>query len=219
MESLRTTIGWAGIEPVRGTYNWSVVDRLVLTAARHRIRFLVNISTSPQWASTAPEGAESWRYPPRDPKGMPRSCATAAKRYGPRGTIWAENPGIPRVPVREWQIWNEQMAPWFWVPRPWAPTYVKLLKQAYRAIHKVDRKAKVIAGSLMSYGNYHQWDGIRDMYKNGAKGYFDEVAVHPFTNHPKSARKVANQTLEIIQRVRKVMRRHASRASRSPSPR
>ena len=51
VESLRATIGWGQIEPARGTYNWSVIDRLVLTAARHRIRFLVNISASPAWAS------------------------------------------------------------------------------------------------------------------------------------------------------------------------
>ena len=151
---------------------------------------------------------DSWRYPPKDPATYAEAMREAVKRYGPRGSLWAQNPGVPRVPVREWQVWNEQMAPWFWVPRPWAPTYVKLLKKAYKAIHKVDRKAKVIAGSLMSYGNYHQWDGIRDMYKNGAKGYFDEVAVHPFTNHPKSPRIVANHTLEIVQLVRKVMRKH-----------
>ena len=128
-------------------------------------------------------------------------------RYGPKGTFWAANPGTPKVPIRKWQVWNEQMAPWYWVPRPWAPTYVKLLKASYKAIHKADRKAKVIAGSLMSYGNYHQWDGVRDMYKRGGKRYFDEIALHPFTND-KSARVTANQTLEIVKRVRKVMSRN-----------
>ena len=117
----------------------------------------------------------------------------AALRYGSKGTFWAANPGVPKVPVRKWQVWNEQMAPWFWVPRPWAPTYVKLLKASYKAIKKADKKAIVIAGSLMSYGNYHQWDGVRDMYRTGAKKYFDEIAVHPFTND-KSARVTANQT-------------------------
>ena len=28
-------------------------------------------------------------------------------RYGPSGSLWAEQPGLPRMPIRDWQIWNE----------------------------------------------------------------------------------------------------------------
>ena len=183
------------------------MDRIVAVAARHRIAVLANFSASATWASTNPTSPDYWRYPPAKPQDFAALFGEAVRRYGPKGTFWAQNPGTPKVPIRKWQVWNEQMAPWYWVPRPWAPTYVKLLKASYKAIHKADRKAKVIAGSLMSYGNYHQWDGVRDMYKRGGKRYFDEIALHPFTND-KSARKVANQTLEIIRRVRTVMNRH-----------
>jgi hypothetical protein len=208
VESVRITFGWSQIQPVSGVYNWAAMDRVVAAAARHRIAVLANFSGSPRWASTNPSSPDFWRYPPAKQADFAALFREAVLRYGPKGTFWAQNPGTPRVPIRKWQVWNEQMAPWFWVPRPWAPSYVKLLKTTYKAIHKADRKAKVIAGSLMSYGNYHQWDGVRDMYKRGARRYFDAIAVHPFTNDQKSARKVANQTLEIISRVRTVMNRH-----------
>jgi polysaccharide biosynthesis protein PslG len=210
VESLRVTLGWDALEPTQGTYRWTILDRLVATAARHRITILANVTASSHWASSHPASPDYWRYPPKDPKAYGQLMRQAALRYGPKGSLWAENPGVPRVPIRQWQVWNEQMAPWYWVPRPWAPTYVKVLKAAYKAIHRVDRKAKVIAGSLMSYGNYHQWDGVRDLYRNGAKKYFDLVAVHPFTND-KSVRVVANHTLEIIRQVRQVMRRHGDK--------
>ncbi len=211
VESTRVTLSTGGLEPARGVYTWGSLDRLVAAAARHHIAVLVNISTSAPWSSSKPNSPEYWRYPPKDPKDFADLMRQAVLRYGPKGSFWVQNPNIPKVPVRKWQVWNEQMAPWFWVPRPWAPRYVKLLKASYKAIHKVDKKSTVIAGSLMSYGNFHQWDGVRAMYRNGAKKYFDEIAVHPFTNDP-SARVTANQTIEIIRRVRAEMRkRHDTR--------
>ena len=99
------------------------------------------------------------------------------------------------------------MAPWFWASRPWARSYVKMLKVTYRAIHRADRGAKVVAGSFVGVGDYTQWEGIRDLYKAGAKGYFDVIAVHPFTNNPKSARNSVSRMLEIVQRVRAVMKK------------
>jgi hypothetical protein len=71
-----------------------------------------------------------------------------------------------------------------------------------------------VAGSLVAYSRYTQWDGIRDLYKAGAKGFFDVIAVHPFTNNPRSVRRTINQTVEIIRRVRARMR--ARRQGRVP---
>ena len=211
VESTRVTFSSGGLEPARGVYNWRPLDRIIAAAARHHITVMVNISTSAPWSSSKPNSPEYWRYPPKNPKDFAELMRQAVLRYGPKGTFWVQNSGIPKVPVRKWQVWNEQMAPWFWVPRPWAPRYVKLLKASYKAIHRADRKAIVIAGSLMSYGSYHQWDGVRAMYRAGAKKYFDEIAVHPFTND-RSARVTANQTIEIIRRVRAEMRkRHDGR--------
>ena len=100
------------------------------------------------------------------------------------------------------------MAPWFWDSKPWARSYVKMLKVTYRQIHKADRGAKVVAGSFVGIGDYTQWDGIRDLYKAGAKGYFDVIAVHPFTNIPKSVSGTrSRRMLEIVQRVRAVMKK------------
>jgi hypothetical protein len=83
-----------------------------------------------------------------------------------------------------------------------------MLKAAYRAVHKADRKAKVVAGSFVAIGDYTQWEGIRDLYRAGAKGYFDEIAVHPFTNDAKSVSDTIWRMFEIVRHVRTQMRRH-----------
>jgi hypothetical protein len=114
---------------------------------------------------------------------------------------------VPRAPIRQWQIWNEQMAPWFWSQRPWGPSYTRLLKAAYGAIHRADHRATVVAGSFVAISGYSQWHGIRDLYRAGAKRYFDVIAVHPFTNVPNSVRYSVDQVVEIVRRVRAEMRK------------
>jgi hypothetical protein len=129
-------------------------------------------------------------------------------RYGPRGTFWAQNPSVPKVPIRQWQIWNEQMAPWFWSTRPWGKSYTNVLKAAYKVIHKADHGATVVAGSFVAVAGYTQWRGVSDLYRAGAKRYFDEIAVHPFTNVPNSVKYSIDQMIEIVRRVRVQMRKH-----------
>ncbi len=168
-----------------------------------------------------PRSGQQGRKVPRYPTGTaaeerpgrtPGSYASWCLRYGPQGTFWAENPTVPRVPVRQWQIWNEQMAPWFWSKRPWGPSYTQALKAAYQAIHRADRGATVVAGSFVAIADYSQWRGVKDLYRAGAKRYFDVIAVHPFSNVPNSVRASIDRMLEIVRRVRAEMRKRGRRS-------
>ena len=31
-----------------------------------------------------------------------------AERYGPDGSFWVEHPDVPYLPIRTWEIWNEE---------------------------------------------------------------------------------------------------------------
>jgi hypothetical protein len=208
VESLRVTVPWDSLEPTARAYSLARLERIVGAAARHRITTLLNVTATPRWISTRPDSPEYWRLPPRDPNAFADLMRQLVLRYGPAGSFWAQNPTVPRVPIRQWQIWNEQTAPWHWQRRPWAPSYTRLLKAAYRAIHGADRGAKVVAGSLVaSRADYAPWDAARDLYRAGAKRFFDVIAVHPFTNNNRSVRLTVDQTLEIVRRVRAHMRR------------
>jgi Beta-galactosidase len=211
VESLRAVIAWGTVEPARGLYDFSTTDRLTAAAARHGLVFLPNISSSPRWASRGSSTPEFFRYPPRDPTDYANLMRQMVLRYGPRGTFWAQNPGLPRRPIRQWQIWNEQSADFFW-KRPssrqasWAPGYTQLLKESHQAIKGADPRATIAAGALVGTGTYTPWAAMRHLYSAGARRWFDVVGVHPFTQNPRSARDTINQTLEIVRRVRREMR-------------
>ena len=206
VETVRAYFNWARIQPARGSFDWSTTDRLVGGAARRRMAVTANVMITPPWASSRPGSASPHLYAPRDPRVLAAFMRRLVLRYGPRGTFWAANPALPRVPVRQWQLYNEQMAPWMWKSRPWAQVYTRLLKAAYPAIHRADRGAKVVAGSLVHVGRFSPWDGMRALYEAGAKRYFDVVAIHPFTNDDRSVRRTVDQVIDIVDFVRDRMR-------------
>jgi hypothetical protein len=104
-------------------------------------------------------------------------------RYGRHGTLWAERPTVPRLPIHSWQVWNEpNLWPW-WPPIADAAAYVRLLADVGRGIKRCDQAAEVVAAGLP---NSHAWLGpqvaeyLDAMYRAGARGTFDSLAIHPY---------------------------------------
>ena len=117
------------------------------------------------------------------------------QRYGPNGSFWRLNPAIAKVPIREWQIWNEPNIRAFWSAQPYAKTYVSLLKAAHAAIKAADHGAKVV---LAGFPNY-SWIALKRIYAvRGARSLFDIVAVHPYTKQPSGV-------ITILDKVRQTM--------------
>jgi hypothetical protein len=122
------------------------------------------------------------------------------RRYGPGGSFWAQRPDLSRRPIRRWQVWNEPDIRKYWSRQPFAPSYVRLLRAAHRAIHAVDRGARVLLAGLTN----RSWIDLRGVYAAGGRGAFDVAAAHPFS------RRVAN-VIKIVLLVRREMRRHGDR--------
>jgi Beta-galactosidase len=209
VESVRYAFSWLEIEPAQGAYNFAESDRVVAAAARHGLDLLPIVLHTPRWASTQPASSTFYLFAPTDPQLYAGFLRVLIGRYGPRGSLWATS-GTPRVPIRSWQIWNEQAADFFWATRPWPPSYVRLLKAAYRAVHSADRGATVVLGSLAGITNSDPWDQLRLLYRAGARGFFDAVSLHFFSAAP-SVRLTASQTVRIARLIRREMRRARDR--------
>ena len=214
VESARLIIDWRSLEPAKGQYTFGPLDRFVISAARHGLNFLPNVTASPRWASERPGTIEYWRSPPKNVADYAALMRRLALRYKRDGAFWKEHPELRQTPIRYWQIWNEPTAPWYWARANFAPSYAKLLKAAYRAVHRADPSAKVVSGPLVTAKTaYPPWLALRDLYRAGAKRFFDVLSVHPFTNNP-SATVAVRQTVEVVRRMRREMRRR--RDARKP---
>ncbi|MDX6581468.1 MAG: polysaccharide biosynthesis protein PslG [Solirubrobacterales bacterium] len=194
--TLRLQLSWAAIDagPAAGGYDWSDADAVVAGAARNRIRALPVVTGTPAWV-IALDGRRCGRRgcPPFAPTGSAalaawRAFLTAAvDRYGPAGAFWADNPSLPQLPVRVWQVWNEQNSPSYWEPRPDVDAYARLLDAAHEAITQRDPEAKLILGGMFATPLGGLGPAITAarflarLYRHrGARRDFDGVAAHPY---------------------------------------
>jgi hypothetical protein len=191
---IRTAVYWRDIQPQADVPpDFSALDAVVENATSRGLRVLPVVQRAPDWAAATPGDLAS---PPRDPADYARFMTALVARYGPHGTFWS--PGrVPVVPIRQWQIWNEPNITRYWSQQPYAPSYVKLLKAGASAIRFADPKAQVVLAGLPNYS----WRALKELYDAGARGFFDIVALHPYTGRPKDVLRIVRRTrLELRKR-------------------
>jgi hypothetical protein len=192
---LRFQIDWGGIDPSPepGGRDWLATDAVVGDAARQGIRVLPFLYSAPEWAigrASARRCEPGCRaYPPKGPRGLAAwsdFVGAAVERYGPGGSFWRTHPRVPKLPIRDWQIWNEQNSPTFYRPRPKVRGYARLLAVAHEAIEGRDPGAKVILGGMFGFPRgglppaISAPDYLRRLYAAGGGSHFDGVAPHPY---------------------------------------
>ena len=212
VESIRVNFDWRRIQPYESTEDvppaflpyypevngvptdFRRTDAKVEAAAKRAVDVLPVLMYAPNWAARHPGSASS---PPSDFDEYANFVRTMVERYGSNGSFWLEHPTVPYRPVTGWQIWNEPHFSEFWKDRPWAGDYVRMLKRADTAIHGSDSSATTVLAGLAN----RSWQYLDEIYRKGAKGHFDLVALHPFTQK-------VHGVVEIVERARAVMKKH-----------
>jgi hypothetical protein len=210
VKSLRLPLYWAQVEPfspVVAQPDWSSFDLGVEIAARHGMTVMPFVSASPAWIAPEPrlEPTRGWQR-----HAWASFLRDAVRRYGAGGSFWRDNPELPYLPIRAWEIWNEENIVTFGNADP--PGFAPLLRTSGRVIHAADRGAKVILGGL--YGrplqvppNVGSGDFLSRIYRaRRVKKYFDGVALHPYVANALAMRGQ-------IRNLRRVMRVHHDAAT------
>jgi hypothetical protein len=214
LETMRVPLGWSGVEgSPRGGYDWGGFDAIVATAARGHLEVLPFLYSTPHWVGG------DWRRLPIDGGRARRAwsefVSAAVERYGRGGEFWSEHgPGsrdpLPQLPIRAWQIWNEEN--FFYFAKPASPgRYARLLAITHRAVHRADPRAEVVLGGLFgdpAAGPPRALDAadfLDRLYRvRGVKASFDAVALHPYAADTASLR-------ALVEGVRGTMVRHGDR--------
>jgi hypothetical protein len=193
VHSLRVSLLWRRVEPSRGRFVWP--DRYVAWLASYGIRPTFMVFGTPEWAT----GSSYVSVPPlrsRARRAWRQFLRKAVQRYGPHGSFWTENPGLPKLPVRSWQIWNEpnlaksfaraNKQPARLVKDP-PRTYARLVKTSDKAISHVDKHAKVVLAGLTSNPKQDSllpWRFLRSFLKvRGIERHFNAAALHPYASN------------------------------------
>jgi hypothetical protein len=211
VQSVRVAFSWAAGQPYESDADvpadqkanftdvsgrptsFQFTDMVVGDAARDRITVLPTVLYAPQWDAVTNRNGVGY---PRQYAPYGAYLTALIGRYGPRGSFWHENPQIPKMPIRSWQIWNEPNLAYYW-KQPFASSYVSMLKVAHAAVKKADPGARVVLGALTNTA----WKSLGQVYKiKGAKDLFDVVSVNDFT-------KIPANVIEFMVFVRRAMAR------------
>ena len=221
VESVRIPIGWGSVQPARnGAFDWSSFDSQVEAASKAGIKMLPFLSGAPEWAVPARKvaGAGGLKAPAHLPvSGVGRTgwaafLTAAVARYGPSGSFWSEHPGVPKLPIRTWQIWNEPNFKYF-VAKPNPAEYGQLVKNSYTALKAADPGAQVILAGLFSRPkgsrnaagkhkslNWYASDFVDQMYKTtpGLKTRYSGAALHPYTINARELPAVTEEFRKVL---------------------
>nr|WP_269204594.1 glycosyl hydrolase [Motilibacter deserti] len=157
--------GWNKVEPARGKWDFTALDKAVDTANRYGAAPLLVLGATPTWASTKPTSQDV--YGP-GAAAMPRSVTywreyvtAVAERYKGR--------------VRAYQIWNEPNQSTFWTGTP--AQMVQLTREARTIIKKADATATVVSpGFATRRPTDIPW--FRSFLQAGGGKYSDVIGLH-----------------------------------------
>lgn len=204
-QPVRTTINTADSNPGASSgLTWGNADILIKAARKYNMRVLGLITLTPQWAthasctstalSQAGAGSSWWLCAP-NVNDYAAFAIAAAKHY---------SDDTKGGRVDGWEIWNEPNCGHEFVPHDPA-IYTQMIKLSYAGIKQANPAAWVVAGGSASCAtsgmtspgtlppgginslqaatpsmNWDTRDWLTAMYANGAQGYFDALAHHPY---------------------------------------
>jgi hypothetical protein len=205
--TMRALLFWPMIEPTPGAYDWSYFDGWVAAAAQQGIRIVPTVHGTPGWVNFV-DGRNGCGHscPPQTSSGLSAFASfvrAAAERYGPNGEFWQSTGGqcgLPPLcpsdgpacgcatpmPIRSWQIWNEQNSPKYFAPAPNPAEYAKLVAAAAEPIRSVDPGAEIILGGMWGPLDTDAVVPTPRYLKRfyavpGIEAAFDSIALHPYS--------------------------------------
>jgi hypothetical protein len=195
---VRQTFHWDRIERSPGHYDFAEYDAYVEALARHGMELLPILFSPPAFRASGDRTRGT--FPPDRPRDLGAFAARLVERYGPRGSFWRERPGLPRLPIRAWQVWNEPNLPQYWPEGPDPAGYAALLRATAVSIRRADPHAKVVSAGLsesrlgMPFRRF-----VTGMYEAGAGRSIDIFALHAFARTARGSLDAAETTRALLE--------------------
>lgn len=193
VQAVRITIQWPRAEPERGEYNeayLSTIENAIDAARAHRIRVMLMVYQTPQWASDQ----RFWNSPP-----SPQIARGYRPYYPMRRDSLADFQRFARMlagrfkgRVTWYECWCEPNLASYIYPQQYkgdryfaARTYVRYLQRFYKGIKAGYQKALVLGGVTGPWGMNNRWSTSPQRFAkrlkyHAAYRWFDAYSHHPY---------------------------------------
>ena len=174
---------WERVEPVKGRFNFSEIDKLVKELQSENFHPIFNIQSYNHWDQGEPLPIMKPENPapfankkPKDIKAYKAFVSKLVERYDKDGKD--DMPGL-KYPIIYWEVLNEpsmQEPPLaFFSGSP--KDYYETLKASYEAIKEANPKAKVLQAGVAGMKKF-MTDFWTQVFNQGAANYFDIANIH-----------------------------------------
>lgn len=178
---------WRDLEPKKGEWNFSVLDRYIEESQRRSVKVLMTLGQPPQWAAQRPDAQSPYgdgaSSEPRSVDDWRNYVTTLVRRY--KGRIHA------------YEVWNEVNVKHFWVGD--FSRLAELERVATDSVKATDPSAIVLTASVQG-GAFR---ALEAYFKAGGGQFADGISYHFYapTEEPEALQ-------ERIRRVREIMGRY-----------
>lgn len=157
---------WAALEPVKGQFDFGLLDQYVREAEQRRMQITLTLGQSPQWASARPgEVSYNGAGAPAEPANLQDwrdYVAAVVRRY--RGRI------------HFYEVWNEPNDPTFYSGS--VARMVELTREAFAIVRANDPAARIISPAPYSVG----W--MDEFLALGGGAFVDIIGYHHYATPP-----------------------------------
>lgn len=182
-------VGWAQLEPERGKWDFSRLDKYTAMAALTKTDLLLPLAMTPQWASARPAEPSGYRpgnvAEPADMADWRNYVQTVGQRY--------------KGKIRLYEVWNEPSDKNHYTGS--VEKLVELTCEAYRILKVIDPAIRMVSPASAGPGKHI--DYLDRFLSLGGKQCIDIVAHHFYV--PRFA---PEAMVPIIRQVKQVMQRH-----------
>jgi hypothetical protein len=206
--SVRGVFYWGDVEPSQGALrNWAKLDAVVAAAASSGVRVLPDLFGTPPWLSGEANSPIPPIYTAQGRAGWAAFVTDLARRYGSNGLFWTLHPELPRVPITDWQLWNEVNLRYYWGSRPNARAYANLIRLTRSALKAGDPASRLVLAGLIPFksvgaGSVPGSRYLQRLFKvKGIRKQFDAVSVHPYGKSPSVVLKFVGQIRKTLNSI------------------
>jgi hypothetical protein len=179
-------VGWRELEPKRGVWNFTRLDRYVAMAGIAKVDILLPLAMTPRWASARPD--EPSAYQP----GNVAEPAKLADWSNYVGTVGARYKGR----IKYYEVWNEPSDKTHYSGD--LVTLVKLTCEAKRVLKEIDPAIRIVSPASAGGGRHIEY--LDQFLAAGGRDCIDIVGHHFYVfNRPPEA------MIPLIRQVKGVM--------------
>lgn len=181
---------WGQVEPARGRFDWTILERMVRAAERADLPVLFTFGGTPGWA--APDGTrtlygdDTRATPPDDLADWDRFVEALATRY--RGRI------------ESYELWDNTSTATHFAGS--VGELAEMVRRASRIIRRVDPEAVVACPSFSRLWERQGRSKLRQFARTGAYEHCDAAAVKL---HPRRADGPPEEIIELATRVQGIL--------------